>query len=427
MSKIPTSLFTRGSKLLGMASKIAFEEASSRLKTWEDEKEKLKSKIIIAKDVVKTLKELKGASMKVGQLLSLDLGDYLPPEVAKILEELHEKSTFLPYEKIKPILQQELGDKFFRLKDITTSPIAAASIGQVHKAKLDGRDIIIKVQYPGVKESIPSDLRVLELILKQMSFILGKSETDLKPFLNEIADTLLKEVDYNHELRMHQKYQHSFKDSVFIIPDVYPDFSTSKVLVQEFISGVNFSQWQEKNPSEELKRIFAENLIKLYLDEIFTHKLVQTDPNPGNFLITPENKMALIDFGAVKEYSQDFVNSYKKILEAAHSKNKEKLLQESFEREFIDPREDDEVKDIYCELMDHLIDPFRRDDFFDFTDPVFFERSRTLSWEMSRKGKYSPPPRDLIFLHRKLAGVFIFIKKLNVKIKLSDYWDYIQK
>ena len=108
MGKIPTSLFSRGSKLLGLASQIAFQEVSERMKTWEDDKEKLKNKIELAQNVVKTLSQLKGASMKVGQLLSLDLGDYLPPEMAKILEQLHQKSVFLDSGEIFNILQLEL-------------------------------------------------------------------------------------------------------------------------------------------------------------------------------------------------------------------------------------------------------------------------------------------------------------------------------
>ncbi len=427
MTKIPTSFLKRGSKLLGIASKIAFEEVSSRLKTWEDEKDKLKSKINMARDIVKTLKELKGASMKVGQLLSLDFGDYLPPEVVQILEELHEKSTFLNYEKIEAILKIELGDKFYRIKEMTKNPIAAASIGQVHKAILDGKEIVIKVQYPGVAESIPSDLKILEVILNQLNLFQKKSGTDLSPFLNEIKEVLLKEADYRHELQMHKKYKTCFNKGPYIIPNLYPEFSTEKVLVQEYIHGLSFSHWLETNPLQEIKEHFAHLLMKLYLEEIFIHGIVQTDPNPGNFLITPNNEMALIDFGAVKEYSNHFIQGYKNVIQASYHKDREKILDESFKLGFIDVRETQEVKDIFIEMMDFLVEPFRNKDFFDFSDKNFFNRSRDLSWEFSKKCKFSPPPKDLLFLHRKLGGVFIFIKKMDVKIKLSDFWHYVEK
>jgi aarF domain-containing kinase len=425
LSKIPTSIFSRGSKFLGLASKIATQEVSSRLKTWEDEKEKLKSKVQLAQDVVKTLSQLKGASMKLGQLISLDLGDYFPPEILKVLEQLHHQSTFLDYTKIEKILKHELGEKFSHFSEITQKPIAAASIGQVHRAKLDGKDVVIKIQYPGVAESIPSDLKILEVILKQAHFFQRK-ETDLTPFFNEVRDVLLKEADYRNELKMHMLYRERFAGSPFIIPEVYSEYSTEKILTQNFIEGKSFSGWLESSPSQEVREHLANLLMKLYLEEVFHHGLVQTDPNPGNFLVTKDNQMALLDFGAVKEYSKEFVESYRRILIASYYRDHKKIIDESIELGFFDSREGQEAKDIYLEMMEFLVQPFRQDEFFDFTDKNFFTRSRDLSWEMTRKCKYSPPPKDLLFLHRKLAGVFVFIKKLDVKIKLKDYWHYVE-
>lgn len=426
LSKIPTSLFNRGAKLMGLASKVALEEVSSRLKTWESEKEKLISKIQLTQDIVKTLSELKGASMKLGQLLSLDLGDYLPPELVKILGELHQKSTFLSYAVIEDILKKELLDKFHEFSEISQQPIAAASIGQVHKAKIDNKDVVIKIQYPGIADSIPSDIKILELILKQLMVITGKSKTDISPLLKEIKEVLLREVDYKNELLMHKKYRDAFVDKEFVIPEPFEGYSTSKILVQEFISGISITDWIKERPSQEKRYKVADLLMKLYLDEIFLYHLVQTDPNPGNFLMTPEDKIVLIDFGAVKEYEPTFVEGYRKILLASYNKDEALILTESYKVQFIDERESDEVKKIYLEMMDYLSSPFRQDSYFDFSDKEFFNRSRDISIQMSMKCRYSPPPKDLIFLHRKLAGIFIFIKKLDVKIKLKDYWHYVE-
>lgn len=426
MSKIPTSLFGRGTKLLGVASKMAFEEVSSRLKTWEDDAEKLKSKVLLAQDVVKTLSQLKGASMKLGQLLSLDLGDYLPPEIVKVLEQLHHQSTFLPFEKIEKILKEELGDKYSHLSEISREPIAAASIGQVHRAKLDGKDIVIKIQYPGVAESIPSDLRILELLIKQASlFQRHKKDTDLKPFFAEVRDVLEKEADYKNELRMHQLYREKFQGRPYIVPVAYGDYSTSKILTQEFIEGKSFTQWLETNPGVAVREKFADLLMRLYLEEVFHHGMVQTDPNPGNFLITRNDEIALLDFGAVKEYSKEFIEGYRSVLIASHNRENEKIIAESIKLGFLDAREGQNVRDVYLEMMDFLAEPFRQDAHFDFTDKNFFAHSRDLSWEMTKLCKYSPPPKDLLFLHRKLAGMFIFIRRLDVKIRLKDYWPYV--
>jgi len=427
LSKIPTSLFGRGTKLLGLASKLAIEEASSRLKTWEDEKDKLLSKVQMAQEMVKTLSQLKGASMKVGQLLSLDLGDYLPPEIVKVLEQLHHQSTFLDFNKIEKVMKDELGEKYAHYQDMSRTPIAAASIGQVHKATLQGNDVVIKVQYPGVAESIPSDMKILEIIMKQANFFQGKRETDLSPFFQEVKEVLMKESDYNNELMMHLLYKEKFKNSPYIIPKPYEEYSTGKVLTQEFIEGVSFSKWLETNPDLELRERLSDLMMKLYLEEVFIHGMVQTDPNPGNFLITKDNRIALLDFGAVKVYSEDFIRGYRDILLFAYKQDSEKIIEQSIKLNFMDPREGQDVRDIYLEMMEFLVEPFRQEGDFDFTDKSFFSKSRDLSWEMTKRCKYSPPPKDLLFLHRKLAGVFIFIKKMDVKIRLKDYWHYVEK
>lgn len=424
MGKIPTSLWSRGTKLVGMASKIAINELGSRMKGWEDEKAQLQSKVELAQTIVKTMSELKGASMKLGQLISMDMGEYLPPEVIKVLETLHQNSTFLPYEEIEGILKAELGEKFSELKEISHKPLAAASIGQVHTATLHGNPVVIKVQYPGVADSIPSDLMLLRLIIKNLSLVQGK-QTDLEPFFKEVEEVLLRETDYKHECQMLIRYKDGFKDSPYIVPLAYPDFSTSKILTMERIFGKSFNEWMEKSILGERQKL-AHELINLYLDEFFQQGLVQTDPNPGNFLITSDNSMALLDFGAVKEYDEAFISGYRKVLIYSYHRDHEKLMVESIRLQFIDARENDEVKGLYIQMMETLSTPFREDVPFDFADKKFYEDSKDLSWELSRKCKYSPPPKDLLFLHRKLAGVFILIRKLEAKLVLKDYWYKVE-
>lgn len=426
MSKIPTGLFGRGTKLLGMATKVAIKETLNKARFLEDEKQKLLNRIELAQDVVKTLSSLKGASMKLGQLLSLDLGDYLPPEIQKVLTTLHQDSTFLPFDEIEKILQKELGENFSELTNISSVPIAAASIGQVHRAVWNNKEIVLKVQYPGVAESIPSDLRILEMIIDKALLFQGKRDLDISELINEVKEVMLKEADYLHEQKMHLLYSEKFKDSDFRVPEVYPHLSTGKVLAMEFIEGKNFTRWLETNPPRSDKENIAHLFMKLYLTELLVHGLVQTDPNPGNFLIDKHNTIALLDFGATKIYSIEFVTGYREVLLASYVRDHERLLKVSHEMNLIDPRETKEAVDIYLEMMDFLVEPFRANSTFDFTDKEFFNRSKDLSWEMSKKCKFTPPPKDLIFLHRKLGGVFAFLKKLDVKIKLSDYWPYVE-
>lgn len=424
--KIPTSVFSRGTKLMGLAGKMAMNEISSRVKTWDDTNTKIQNKIQMAQDVVKTLSQLKGASMKLGQLVSMDMGDYLPPEVIKVLEQLQNNVTFLPYEKIEGILKKQLKDKFSDLQELSSRPIAAASIGQVHRAKLNGEDVVIKIQYPGVADTIPSDLKLLRFIVNNLSYFQNK-EADMKPFFDEVEEVLRKEADYKLELKMQSKYREKFSTSDFIIPRVYPDYSTESILTQEYIEGISVNEWLKSNPSEDIRQKLADELMTLYLDEFFCHGMVQTDPNPGNFLITEGNKIALLDFGAVKEYSKEFIEGYRRVLKAAYAKDEKLILKESYRLKFIDERETEEAKNLYLKMMDLLAEPFRSGEHFDFTDKSFLNQSRDLTWELNKKCRYSPPPRDLLFLHRKLVGVFILIKKLGAKIRLNDYWYYVEE
>ncbi len=424
MAKIPTGLWSRGSKLVGMASKIAINEISSRVKNWEDEKSKVASKIELAQSIVKTMSEMKGASMKLGQLISMDLGNYLPPEVIKVLESLHQQSTFLPFEEIEIILKNELKEKYQEFQDISREPIAAASIGQVHSARLNNKQVVIKIQYPGVAESIPSDLKILQILFKNLAFFNGK-EMDLKPFFAEVQEVLTRETDYEHEALMLTKYREFFANSTYVIPELYADYSTKKIITMELIDGKKFSDWVEKSFLGERQKL-AHELITLYLEEFFRHGLVQTDPNPGNFLLTKSNQMALLDFGAVKEFERSFIDGYRRVLIAALNQETEKLLTESEKIGFIDPREPPEVKDLYIKMMETLAAPFRQGEPFDFNDKKFYEDSRDQSWELTRECRYSPPPKDLLFLHRKLGGVFFLIKKLNVKLTLKDYWHLVE-
>lgn len=424
MARIPTGLFNRGSKLLGVASRVALSEMSSRLKSWEDEKSKLEARVELAKVFVKTLSEMKGASMKVGQLLSLDVGDYLPPEVQQVLESLQQSSSFLPFPAIETILRNELGDRLAELSNLSRTPLAAASIGQVHTARLGDEEVVVKIQYPGVADSIPQDIRLLEILLRQLSK-LARKDIDLDPFMREVEEVLRLETDYRNELRMLELYGRNFQGSPYLIPRAFSGYSTQKVIVLERLYGKSIKEWKEKSFISERQKL-AHQLLTLYLSEFFVQGLVQTDPNPGNFLITEQGQLALLDFGAVKEYPRSFVDGYRMILLSAYAKDRQRLLAESVRLGFIDERESEEVKELYLEMMEILAEPFRSREPFNFSDKKFLEQSRDLSWEVTRRCKFSPPPKELLFLHRKLAGVFGLVSKLEVKIVLNDYWKIVE-
>ena len=424
--KIPTSILGRGGRLLKIATQVLIEEGGSRLKSWESEKEKLKSKVELYRDVVSKLSELKGASMKLGQLLGMDLGYFLPPEVARIFEELHQKGKDLPFKQVLPLLERELGEKLLHFSDIQHAPLGAASIGQVHRASLGNEDVVFKIQYPGIAEAIPSDLKLLSLLLKKLPFLPGFSKIDVDQILDEVKVLLLSEADYQNELRMLETYREKFEGGPYRIPKVYPSYCTPRLLTLEYLPGMTFSDWLRSMPSQLDKEKVARSLIELYLQETFVHGLVQTDPNPGNFLIMEDSVLGLLDFGAVKLYDRTFIESYRRILMAAFEADHESILKISEELGLLDPREDQSVKDTYLQVVSFLATPFQTEGSFNFSDKEFLENSMQLSLKLGTGLRFTPPPRELLFLHRKLGGIFLLLKKMEVTLDLREYREYVE-
>ncbi|MCE3011688.1 MAG: AarF/UbiB family protein, partial [Proteobacteria bacterium] len=232
---IPQSKWARGSKLLKMASKIAAQELSHRLPgIVVDEARKLALRIDQTRELVATLSQMKGAAMKAGQLLGLEAGELLPPEVVEVLSKLQSEGQALGFDKIEAILKQELKEKYAELTDLTQKPIASASIGQVHQATYQGKDIVLKVQFPGIGDTIDSDVDMLSSLIDKFKFITNK-KVDLTPLFDEIRSTLKQETDYLTELAFMQAYSENFHGlQGYVIPRPIAEISTKHVLAMEY-------------------------------------------------------------------------------------------------------------------------------------------------------------------------------------------------
>ena len=381
----------------------------------------IKEKVLLATKLTEKMSELRGAFLKVGQLLSLDAGDFLPPEAVEILQKLQKDVEPIDFEIINKQLQNELKEKFHELV-IEKNPLAVASIGQIHIAHYKAHDIVLKVQYPGIKETIPSDIKMLRFMLNQWSFIFKKS-INFDLLLNELEQTLLTETDYTIEAKNLIKARDIFqKDQRFLVPGIYPELCTVKILAMEKMPGLTLSEWLKKNPSRSDKEEIGKNLVELYLLEFFTFGFVQTDPNPGNFLVTDDKKIVLLDFGATKEYDKVFRDQYLSLLKAAYENDNEKILSLSHEFNLISPLESQKTKDLYCKMMGFTIEPFRIDRPFSFANREYSQESKDNVINYMKSCQYSPPPQNILFLHRKLGGVFQFLKQMDVSINLNHYW-----
>jgi aarF domain-containing kinase len=405
-----------------MATKIAAQEIGHRLPGAMDQAKKLAMRLEQTRILVETLSQMKGAAMKAGQLLGLEAGELLPPEVLEVLSKLQSEGQPLPFAKIQEILRLELKDNFALLTDLSPTPLASASIGQVHSARYQGQPIAIKIQFPGIAATIDSDVAMLASLIDKLKLFSDK-QVDLAPLFEEIRQTLKLEADYLQEMRFMQSYVENFKGKAgFLIPRPIPELTTRNVLAMDLIEAQRLKDWSQ-SAAYEHRQYIGTQMMELFLHEYLNCGLVQTDPNWGNFLVTNTPDLVLLDFGACKSYSEEFRRTYRSILRLTMQREKSQLLKVSEEFGLIDPRESQEVKDAYLHMMDVVIAPFRQSGVFDFATETFSKNSKDASLEFAKKLKFSAPPRNLIFLHRKLGGVFQTMKKLETKMDLRPVWE----
>lgn len=424
----PSSPLERSLRLFSAATQIAGREISRKVKDVVREKlddnlpELVKTRIAQAKILTQSLSQLKGAAMKVGQLISIDAADFLPPEAVEILSQLQNKSDPVDFEIMQKMILNELGkEKFELIHHLNEVNVAAASIGQVYKAKLQGENIALKVQYPGVAESIDSDISVLKKILVPLLQLSGRN-INLDETFKEIEIMLKLEVDYTNEADCLSTYREYIKDNQdYIVPTVFKDFSTRRLLCMSWEDGLMFTDWLKTNPSQETRIALAEKILNLYMLEFFEWGFVQTDPNFGNFLVQ-ENplRLVLLDFGSTKRYERPFIESYKNLLQTFAERNQDSTVRVAIETGLLDERESLEAKGNFFKMMQIAMEPFWPENQpFSFASQDYAKRNRDAILKFTASLKYSPPPRQIIFLHRKLGGIFNLLKRMEVTLDLT--------
>ncbi len=441
MKKSPTS---RSLKLFSLAARVGTSEIAQSLKAKfskaSDELSagQLNARLDQARWIAENLSQMKGAAMKVGQLLSIDAGDYFPPEAMAILAKLQSSAEPVDFDVVRRVLVEDIGEKKLGdFEDLSVVPDASASIGQVHRAKLNGRKVAIKVQYPGVAESIESDLKILKRVAKSFLGASGR-EMDTGPLFAEFQRVLEQEADYVSELLLMKEYRELIRTTaarenrplwdatpspLYRVPEPIESHSSRRVLTMSWEDGTGIDTWLRSRPSVERRERIAHALLDLFCQEFFEWGLVQTDPNFANFLIGPDDALVLLDFGATLRYEDEFRTRYRNFLHSLGSLNPEKIIREGEAFGLISPRESAETKQLFSELLVNSVEPFfASKQPFQFDDSDYAKRTRDVGTRFGRSLKYSPPPQRILFLHRKLGGIFNFVKKLDVKLDLSPYW-----
>lgn len=435
LKKPPQTPLARSRELLGLASGVASREFGTRLKGFfGDDGAKVRNQIENAQALVQTLGRMKGAAMKFGQLLSVELSDLLPPEVASILANLQDRGEAMDFSVVQDVLREDLGaERLAKLHALTPTPIASASIGQVHAARLGsatGAPLAVKVQFPGIRDTIDSDLSLLEKAAKGFLAVSSR-EADLTPVFDELRSVLKQEADYVLEAQFLNEYRTAalaYDSERYAIPEVYLELSTSRVLTMSLEPGLRLTDFLARKPSLELREHYARAILDLYFSEFFKWGLVQTDPNFANFLFRPtDKKLVLLDFGATRRYPPAFRERYSQLLVAAQDKRRDDVLDIAYELEIIDRRESQETLDLFLALLQKSLEPFRPElQPFDFSASEYRTEVRNVSVTFAKALRFTPPPRAILFLHRKLGGVFHLIRNLDVRMDLLPYWNQVR-
>jgi predicted unusual protein kinase regulating ubiquinone biosynthesis (AarF/ABC1/UbiB family) len=262
------------------------------------------------------LSHLRGAAMKLGQMLSMDAGDFLPAELTVILARLRDSAHHMPPHQLQQVLAEQWGKNWrTRFEGFEPLPLAAASIGQVHRAKtLDGRSLAIKVQYPGIRDSIDADVENLATLLR-VSGLLPR-ELEVAPLLAEAKRQLSGEADYLREGAQMERFGRLLAgDPAFVVPQIDAEFTTSRVLAMTYVPGQPIEALATM--SQEIRDWAMTNLIRLVLAELFSFGVMQSDPNFANYRFQADTgRIVLLDFGAVRDVSSATREAYRQLLQA---------------------------------------------------------------------------------------------------------------
>jgi predicted unusual protein kinase regulating ubiquinone biosynthesis (AarF/ABC1/UbiB family) len=418
----PATRTARFLKLAGMTASVASQYAGQRVRRAlgrEEDNERRQAEAYdrMATQIADTLGELKGAVMKVGQIAS-QTQDFLPKEFALALQKLQKDAPPMAFSVIREQLENELGAPITELfASVDESAYAAASIGQVHRARtLDGREVIIKVQYPGVDRSLDSDLKQLKMTLK-LGGLLKIPKESVDQLFNELRERLSEELDYTNEARNIDRFRHFHEAHPWLtIPAVVPELSSRRVLTLILEEGDHISEVVPERYSQQTIDLIGQHLFQTMADQLFVFKAIHGDPHAGNFAFRPDGTVILYDFGCVKQLKPKIVEAYRRTLKAAIGENYKALDQCLIDlgaRVEGKPAVDEAY---YAMWRDIFIQPFASPlEKYNFGEADIHKQVAAKASTVLQYWESFKPPVESIFIDRMIAGHYWMLKRLGVQ------------
>jgi len=419
-------------KMAGMTAALATRYAGHALANGfrspgqrEEAREKLNARA--GEHLAQTLGELKGAVMKLGQLAS-QAADFLPAEIAEPLKKLQKEAPPMPYAVIRKQIERELGQPVTALfRELDQQPYAAASIGQVHRGVLqDGREVVVKVQYPGVAASCDSDLRQLKLALRAARLV-KVDKAVLDRLFEEIRQRLHEELDYQHEARNMALFREFYADDPkIVIPAVVPALCTKQVLTMILEPGDSLDA-VNAGYSQELRNELALRLFHFMARSVFELQAVHADPNPGNFAYRADGSLVIYDFGCIKRLEPDSVSAYRSLVQAALAENWPGVDIGLLRLGARVPDSRPVPGAFYAEWRRILLKPFLTDAAFDFGRSTMHKAAMAKSSEMLQHMDQFQPPVKTVYLDRMVSGHYWTLVRLQAQVALGPLLrEYLQ-
>lgn len=428
IDSIPTGKISRATRLVKTGVKVGINQLKYYGDTLVDPKnakEKLNQNN--ASDIYDGLKSLKGSALKVAQMLSMEknilpkayveqfsLAQFsVPPLSAPLV-----RKTFFKYFGKHP---EDLYDSF------NSKSIAAASIGQVHQATKDGKKLAIKIQYPGVADSISSDLAMVKPVAIKMFNIKGK---DSDKYFKEVEQKLLEETDYTLEVQQSQQMVADCKHIEHLIfPNYYPNLSNHRIITMDWMEGDHLSEFTKKNTDKKLADRLGQALWDFYMFQMHELKRVHADPHPGNFLVTAKGELVAIDFGCIKVIPDAFYIPYFELAIPENINNPEIFTQKLYELEILTPIDTPEeiafFSTLFYEMLSLFTQPMHKET-FDFSDETFFSKVADLSEKYSkdtqlRKMNGNRGSKHFLYINRTFFGLYNLMNDLGAKVLVNNY------
>lgn len=428
-SSIPSSrisrLFHYGSLAAGVGFSAATDGLSQAVRGQSPNFKSLLLSDANIERIVKKFSKMRGAALKIGQMMSFQDESVLPKELYIVLSRVQNGANYMPQRQLDRLMTRELGkgwkDKFAHFDLV---PMAAASIGQVHDAVLpSGEEVVVKVQYPGVKDSIDSDLNNVLMFLTA-SRLLPRGLFLDKTVAN--ARTELRwECDYKREAAALQKFEQLLKNEPDLVtPRVYEDLTTDSIITMSKMHGKEIMKLP-LTVSQETRNFISETIMRLCLREIAEFQFMQTDPNWANFLYNGSTqKLELLDFGASRNFPEEFIYKYRRMLTAGTQRDREKVAHFSRELGYLTGLESKAMVDAHVDSVMVLAEPFCGDteSYFDFSEQTVTDRIRG-NIGLMLKERLCPPPEETYSLHRKFSGVFLLCARMRAQVPMAKLFQ----